>query len=44
MSAWMWISAVAVPLVFGALAAYIVPRIQELIQRHSAERHRDSEL
>lgn len=43
MSAMMWISAIAVPIVFGALAAYLIPRVQELV-RHRDGRHDDSDL
>lgn len=44
MSAWMWISAVALPIVLGALAAYIVPRLQALVQRHVEDRDEDKDL
>lgn len=44
MSAWMWISAVALPIVLGALTAYIVPRLQTLMQRHVENRDEDKDL
>lgn len=44
MSAWMWISAVALPIVLGALTAYIVPRLQTLVRQHIEDRDEDTDL
>lgn len=34
----------ALPIVLGALTAYIVPRLQALVQRHVEDRDEDKDL